>query len=225
MLARGRELGLQRLDDAIELGMDLGCVGLVEDRAQQREHPRLRGLGHFRGQVAGVVGPAPLPTRSRQGGLDRRHQPGVRIRGDQRDPGQASGDQRAQERQPTGAVLTRHDVEPEDLALAVGGDPDRDQGVHDHRAAVLADLLGQRVQPQERVRAGVQRPRPERLDLGVEALGHLRDLRLRQRGDAQLGDQLLHPAGRDPEQVAGGHHRDQGLLSAAASLQQPLREV
>ena len=75
----------------------------------------------------------------------------------QRDPGQAAGHQAAQERQPAGAVLAGDDVQAEDLPVPVGVDPDRDQGVHVDGPAVLADLLGQRVQPQERVRAGVQR--------------------------------------------------------------------
>jgi hypothetical protein len=143
----------------------------------------------------------------------------------QRDPGQAARDQRAQERQPARPVLSRHHVQAEDLALPVGGDPDRDQSVHDHRPAALADLLGERVQPQECVGAGIQRAGPERLDLRVEALGHLADLRLRQRRNPQLPDELLHPPRRDPQQIAGGHYGDQGLLGAATALQQPLREV
>ena len=39
--------------------------------------------------------------------------------------------------------------------------PGRDQGVHVDHPAALADLEHQRVRRDERVRAGVQRPRPE----------------------------------------------------------------
>lgn len=53
------------------------------------------------------------------------------------------------------------------------GDSDRDQGVHNHGVAVFADLLGQHVEPQERVRASVQRPGAEHLKLVIKALGHL----------------------------------------------------
>ncbi|GAA3106452.1 hypothetical protein GCM10010464_81850 [Pseudonocardia yunnanensis] len=48
------------------------------------------------------------------------------------------------------APLGRDDVQANDLAASVGGDADSDQGVHDHGPAALADLLRQRVQPQER---------------------------------------------------------------------------
>ena len=41
MLGGDRELGRQPLDDPVELGVHLDGVGLVEDRAQQREHPGL----------------------------------------------------------------------------------------------------------------------------------------------------------------------------------------
>ena len=44
MLGRGWELGRKRLDDAGDLGSDLVGVGLVEDGAQQGEHPRLGAL-------------------------------------------------------------------------------------------------------------------------------------------------------------------------------------
>jgi hypothetical protein len=45
VLGRGGELGLERLDDAGELGADLVGVGLVEDRAQQRQHHGWAPLG------------------------------------------------------------------------------------------------------------------------------------------------------------------------------------
>jgi hypothetical protein len=44
-LGRGWELGLERLHDAGELGADLVGVGLVKDRAQQRQHPGWAPLG------------------------------------------------------------------------------------------------------------------------------------------------------------------------------------
>ena len=91
--------------------------------------------------------------------------------------------------------------------------------------ATLADLQHQGVGGQERIRAGVQRPSAELLDLPVEVAGHLRNLRLRQPGDPQRLDQLLHPPRADPEQVAGRHHGRQGSLGPAAALQQPVREV
>ncbi len=69
------------------------------------------------------------------------------VAGDQRDPGQPAGHQRAQERQPASAVLTGDDVEAEDLPLPVAVHADRDQGVHQDRAAALANPLSQGVDP------------------------------------------------------------------------------
>ena len=113
----------------------------------------------------------------------------------------------------------------EDLAVPVSVDAGRDQDVDVDHPAALADLHRQRVRGHERVRARVQRPGAEVLDMGVELRGHHRDLRLRQPGDAEGLDQLLHPPGRDPEQVAGRHHRDQRPLGPPAPLEQPVREV
>jgi len=92
-------------------------------------------------------------------------------------------------------------------------------------AAAFADLLGQRVDLDERIRAGVQGPVAERGDLLVQVLGHRTDLGLRQLGDAEGLGELLDPAGGDAEQVGGGHHGDQGLLGPAAAFEEPVREV
>ncbi|GAA0711499.1 hypothetical protein GCM10010199_08940 [Dactylosporangium roseum] len=104
--------------------------------------------------------------------------------------------------QPAGAVLVGGDVQAEDFTLAVGVDPDRDQGVDVDRPAVLADLDHEGVHPHERVVRRVQGPGAERLDLRVQMGGHLRDLAARQRGDAELLDEFLHPPGRDPSRYA-----------------------
>jgi hypothetical protein len=85
------ELGLQRGDDLSVLGADRGRIGLLEDGADQRGHPRLGGLGHPGEQVAMVVRPAPLPRGSGQHGGDRVHQPGVVVAGHEPDAGQAMG--------------------------------------------------------------------------------------------------------------------------------------
>jgi len=149
----------------------------------------------------------------------------VGVGDDQLHAGQAAGDQAPQERQPAGPVLARSHLEPEDLPMPVGVHAGGDQGVHVDHPPVLADLHPQRINPAERVRPGIQRPVAERGDLGIEMAGHLRHLRARQRLDAQLLSQLLHPPGGHPEQIGGGHHGDQGLFGAAAVGQQPFREV
>jgi len=149
----------------------------------------------------------------------------VSVGGDQRNPGQAPGDQATEERQPARAVLTAGDVEAEDLAVPVGVHPGREQRVHRDHPAALADLEGERVGGHERVGAGVEWAGPERLDLLVELSGHHTDLRLRQPGDAEGLHQPFHPSGRHPEQVAGRDHGGEGTLGSAAPLQEPVREV
>lgn len=144
---------------------------------------------------------------------------------DELDTGQAGGDERAQEGQPAGAVLGGGDVQPEDLAVSVGIDVDRDQRVNVQDAATFADLLGQCVDPDERIRSVVQGPVTEGADLFVQVLGHRADLGLAQLCHAKGLGKFLDPAGRDPEQVGGGHHQDQGLLGPATSFQKPVREV
>ena len=74
--------------------------------------------------------------------------------------------------------------------MAVAVHADREQAVHVHDPAVLPNLHGQRVGLHELVRAGVQRPRPERLDLGVEVPGEFGHLRLGNVRHAELLDEL-----------------------------------
>jgi hypothetical protein len=100
----------------------------------------------------------------------------VRVADHELDAGQAARDQPAQERQPPGAVLGAGDVQAQDLPVPVGVDPGRHERVHVHDPAVLADLDRERVDPAERVRAGVERTLPEGADLGVEVGSHLADL-------------------------------------------------
>ncbi len=68
------------------------------------------------------MGAAALPGRTGQRGGDRLHQPGMGIGGDQCDPGQAAGDQVAEESQPPRTGLASGDLDAEDLAVPVGVD-------------------------------------------------------------------------------------------------------
>jgi hypothetical protein len=148
-----------------------------------------------------------------------------RVAGDELDPGQPAGDQVAEERQPAGAVFGAGDVQAEDLPVALCVHTHGQQRVHVDRAPALAHLEHQRVRGNERIRTGVQWPGAERLDLFIERLGHLADLRLGQAGDAQGMHQPIHPPCAHAEQVAGRHHAGQRRLRPALPLQQPIREV
>ena len=89
----------------------------------------------------------------------------------------------------------------------------------DHPSA-LADLHRQRIGGDERERAGrIEWPVPEVVDDAVEVGRHPRDLRLRERVDPEGLDQLVHPPGRDPGQVAVRDHGDQRRLGPFATLQ------
>ena len=116
------------------------------------------------------MGAAALPRCPGQGGPDRIDEPSVGIGGDQFDPRKAAGGQRPQEGQPAGPVLGGGDVNPEDLAVALGVDPDRDQRVHVDHTPLFTDLEDQGVGGHEGVRAGVEGPGAERFDGGVRAL-------------------------------------------------------
>ena len=96
--------------------------------------------------------------------------------------------------------------------------------MHVHGPAALADLLGQRVDPAERVRPAVQRPVPEGLHQLVQLRCHRGHLRLGQAHDPEGGRQLLHPPGRDAQQVAGRDDRGQRPLGPPPVLQEA-REV
>ena len=123
------------------------------------------------------MGAAPLPGCAGQGRGDRVDQPAVGVAGDELDPAQAAGAQVAEEPQPPGAVLAGGDLDPEDLAVAVGVHAGGDQGVDRDDPAALTDLEDQRVGGHERERARVLEPAgAELLDVAVEVLGHLADL-------------------------------------------------
>ena len=151
-----------------------------------------------------------------EGGADRGDQAWVGVAGDQPHPAQASSDQVPEEPEPARAVLAGGDVQAEDLAVAVRGDPGRDQRVDPDDPAAFADLQHQRVGRDEGERP-VEAAGPELLDMSVEVLRHLRDLTLAQPGDAEGLDQLVHPPGRDPEQVAGRHRRGEGPARPACA--------
>ena len=138
---------------------------------------------------------------------------------------QAPGHQGAQERRPAGAVLDGDHVHAQDLALALGVDAGGAHHGHVLDPAVLPHPLDQGVDPHVGVGAGVEGAAAERLDHGVEGAGHVADLALRQRRDAQRPGHVLHPAGGDALQVALGHHRHQGPLGPTTGLEQPVGKV
>jgi hypothetical protein len=171
---RGELLG-QGVDDPVELGVHGLGVGLVVDRVQQRLDPRpaaLRGRGH---QVRGVVRAAALPGGAGDRRPDRVDQAGVRVEVTSLTPVRPRAVEVAEERQPAGAVLAGGDLDAEDLAVPVGVDAGRDQHVHRHHPAALADLEHVSASAATNVNgpASVEPAGAELLDVLVELLGHL----------------------------------------------------
>lgn len=168
---------------------------------------------------------AALPGRPGHGGADRGHQPWVGVAGDQRDPGQAPGDQVTKERQPARPILGRGHGHAQDFSVALGVDPRGDQGVHPDDAAVLAHLEHQGVGGDERVRAGVEGSGAKRLDLLIEVLDHLRYLGLGKACHTEGFDEALNAPRRHAQQIAGRHHTSQRPLGALTAGQQPVQEI
>ena len=104
------------------------------------------------------------------------HQARVGVGDHQLHPAQPAGDEAAQEAEPSGAVLGADQLQAEDLALALGVDPDGDQTGHAaHALLVVAAAHHQGIQPDVGVGAGEQSG-PEGLHRLVQAAGDLRDL-------------------------------------------------
>ncbi|VOI55323.1 Uncharacterised protein [Streptococcus pneumoniae] len=213
MLSHGGQLLAHVVQEPVELRVHAGRIGLVIDRVQHGFHGRphvLRGDAH---QVRRVMGAAALPRRSGQVRRDGVLESGVGVRSDQPDPGQAAGDQVGEELVPRRPGLRGGDPQAQDLAVAVSVDPGGQQHHGVDHAPALADLHAQRIGGHERERAGhPERAVAEGLDLLVELGGHPGDLGLGQGVDAQSLDQLVHPSGRDPGEVAVSDHGDQRRL-------------
>ena len=124
------ELGLQLVDDPVELRVHLGGIGLGEDRAHEGRDDRLGGLRDPGEQVAHGMRATPLPGGAVEDRGDGVLQPLVGVGDDERDPGQPACDETAQERRPAGPVLGAEDVDAEDLPVAIGVHAGRDDRRH-----------------------------------------------------------------------------------------------
>lgn len=143
------------VQEAVELGLDGCCVGLVVNRVEHGLEGRPGALGGHCHQVGGVVGAAALPGRSGQVRGDGLDQTRVGVRGDKPYPSQASGDQVGEELVPRCSALAGGYPQAQDFAVSVGVDP---SGCQDHRtdhATAFADLHCQGVGRYEDEGAGV----------------------------------------------------------------------
>src|SRR3954454_7449253 len=162
--------------------------------------------------------PAPLPARAVEGRLDRALEFLMRIADHQLDPAEASRHQAAEEPEPERAILTRPDVEPQHLTLAIAVDADRD---HDRRAnnpAIVSGLHERGIQPDIRIAAFEWAP-SEPLHFFVERLAQPTDLALRDPIQPQRLHQIVDLPRRHALDVCLAHHRHQRLLAPPTGLQ------
>jgi hypothetical protein len=135
-----------------------------------------------------------------EGPLEGGDEAGVLVGDHQLDTAQAAFLQVGQERPPEHFVLGVADVEAEDLAAAVGGDPGRDDHRHrDDLGGGVANMQVGGVEVDIREPGVVEPPGPERGDDLVETGADPRDLGL---GDAAVStqgpDQVVDLAGAHP---------------------------
>ena len=149
----------------------------------------------------------------------------MRIGDDQLHASQPAGLQRAQEPGPKHLVLTVADIEAEDFAASIGGDTERDHDRLGHHPVTHSGLAVGGVQEHVRVAHGGEVTVPERADFSVEVLADAGHLRF---GDAGVGtegfDEVIDLAGRDTVQVGLHHDGVEGLIDAAAPLEQRREE-
>ena len=89
----------------------------------------------------------------------------------------------------------------------------------------IPTALGQRIQPDIGIGTAGERLVPEGRNGGIQLLGQVRDLGFGDPLDAQGPDEIIHPTGRDPSQVALGHHGNQGPFGPPSRLQEPVGVV
>ena len=238
------ELLFDVAQEPVELGVHAVGAGLSwMEWSMACTAGRPRALRADTHQVRGVVGSAALPDSSRRTApprlpearmrvqlrrlrRDRFHEPGVRVAGDEADPAEAAGDEVGEEAVPRSSRLRRRDPQAQDfpVPVAVHASRDEDHGVDD--PAALADFHGEGVGGDERERAGVvEGAVAELVDVLVEVCRHPGHLRFGQRVDSEGLDELVHPPGRDPGEVAVRDDGDQRGLRSFATLEQPFREV
>jgi hypothetical protein len=116
-------------------------------------------------------------------------------------------------------------VHPEDLPASVGADADRDDDCMGHGPVVDAGPAIPGVEEHVPVGGVLQRPVPERGDLGVEILADPAHLGLADTGVRSEGlDQVVDLAGAHAMQMGLHDDREQDLVDPPAALQQAREE-
>ena len=167
----------------------------------------LRPSRHGGLEVPLQVGDAALPGASLQLARYGRHKPRVGVGDHEPDAREPPCLEARQEAVPALLALGVHGLDAQDVLAPVRSQPDRrHHGVGGDDGALPAAHVGG-VQPEVAAGRPGEVAAPQGLHLGVQLAAEPRDLRARQRGDAEpLGDPL-HLPGRDPRDVHLPHER------------------
>jgi hypothetical protein len=149
----------------------------------------------------------------------------VSVADDQLHSAQPAVAQTAQERGPEDLVFAVTHVHAEDLPVPIGGDTGGDHDRPGHDPTLHPSLDVGRVEEHVGEGGVVQRPVAERRDLLIKLGADARHRRLRHaRVDAERDDEIVDLPGRGAVHVGLHHHRPQGLIDAAARLEQAREE-
>ena len=136
----------------------------------------------------------------------------VGVGGHQLHAGEPSCYEAAEKCQPEGPVLAGTDVDAQHLALPLHVDRGGDDDAHLGDAALRAHPLGERVEPEVSVGAGVQGPAEETCDDRVELRADTRDLALGDALAAERAHEVVDAACGDALHVRLLHDGQQGAL-------------
>ena len=165
--------------------------------------------------------PAALPAGALKHRADSLLQPGGGVGDDELDAVDTAGLQRAEEARPKGLGLAVTDVETKDLAAPVGGNTDRDDHGLGDDAVVDPRLAIRGVEEHVGVPGLAEVPVTERGDFTIQIRANTGHFGL---GDAGVGaeglDQVVDLPGRDAVEVSLHYDGEQGLVHAAAPLEQ-----
>ena len=220
-----RKSSLELIDHSLQLFLSCLGIGLSEYRAHECGDQILRRSGNLTQEISHEVRSTPLPGCSRKSGRYSISESLMSVRDDQPDAMQTSSDQASQEGQPSGAIFRRHHIQPQNRSLPLFGHSSGYQDGYIGNAPALPAFFHQGIEPDISMRHLIQRPIAKLLHQHIKILSHGRHLRLGNACKTKRLDQPFHASGGDSKNIGFCDDTCQRLLSPAARLEEPLREI